>query len=176
MKRPKPIEYSEWHFLANADCGACKGTGIKRAHTCPCVYRAVCRMVIDKFRELTIAPGKGQRGRVNAEYRADVYLIARRTLGKPVDWAIFRFHFLLGADWKLCARRLRIDKGTFFHRVYRIGALLGQAYLEMEPYPLFPSEAYFKRSSLAVDIAPFPPRIEHQTNGQPLRPPMRRVA
>lgn len=38
------------------------------------------------------------------------------------------FHYLLGADWRLCTRRLKIDRGTFFHAVYRLQAQLGAGF------------------------------------------------
>ena len=42
-----------------------------------------------------------------------------RTLD-PQEWDVFRFHFMLGADWRLCCRRLDMDRGRFFHAIYRI--------------------------------------------------------
>jgi hypothetical protein len=56
---------------------------------------------------------------------------------------LFRFHFLLGADWKLCSRQLGIDRGNFFHAIYRIEQKLGRVFRELEPYPLFPLDDYF---------------------------------
>ena len=58
--------------------------------------------------------------------------------------------YLLGADWKLCCRILKIDKGDFFHKVYRIEEILGQTFLELKPYPLFPLYEYFGPSSEAL--------------------------
>src|SRR5262249_4290278 len=60
---------------------------------------------------------------------------------------LFRYHFLLGADWKLCTRKLRIDRGNFFHAVYRIEQKLGRVFRELEPYPLFPIDEYFNGPS-----------------------------
>ncbi|HLY18739.1 MAG TPA: hypothetical protein VKR61_16020 [Bryobacteraceae bacterium] len=73
---------------------------------------------------------------------ADFCLISRRTL-TPMEYDVFRFHFLLGADWKLCCCRLHIDRGTFFHTVYRIEQKLGRVFRELEPYSLFPLDEYF---------------------------------
>ena len=56
---------------------------------------------------------------------------------------LFRYYFLLGADWKLCSRQLKMDRGTVFHAIYRIEKRLGRAFAELEPYPLFPLSAYF---------------------------------
>jgi hypothetical protein len=73
---------------------------------------------------------------------ADFVLIARRTLSE-FEYRLFRYHFLLGADWKLCSRRLGIDRGNFFHAVYRIEQKLGRVFRELEPYSLFPLDEYF---------------------------------
>jgi hypothetical protein len=72
----------------------------------------------------------------------DFELIARRTLTIQEN-QLFRFHFLLGADWRLCCRRLKMARGAFFHAVYRIESKLGRAYRETEPYGLFPLDEYF---------------------------------
>ena len=56
--------------------------------------------------------------RISAWCRAELH-------GQTED-KIFRYHFLLGADWKLCARKLGIDRGNFFHAVYRIEQKLGR--------------------------------------------------
>jgi len=50
---------------------------------------------------------------------------------------------LLGADWKLCCRRLKMDRGNFFHTLYRIQQKLGRVFRELEPYALFPLDEYF---------------------------------
>jgi hypothetical protein len=36
-----------------------------------------------------------------------------------------------------------MDRGTFFHMIYRIQRKLGRAFRETEPYPLFPMSEYF---------------------------------
>src|SRR5208282_2331196 len=76
------------------------------------------------------------------EYIADFSLLSRRTLD-DFEYRLFRFHFVLGADWKLCARRLGVDRGNFYHAVYRIEQKLGRKFREVEPYPLFPLDEYF---------------------------------
>lgn len=82
---------------------------------------------------------------------ADFCLVSRRALSE-FEHKLFRFHFLLGADWKLCARRLGVDRGNFFHGVYRIQAKLGRAYRDTEPYALFPVDEYFHGPS-KIDLA-----------------------
>jgi hypothetical protein len=38
---------------------------------------------------------------------------------------------------------LKIDRGTFFHTVYRVEEKLGRAFAETEPYALYPLDDYF---------------------------------
>jgi hypothetical protein len=73
---------------------------------------------------------------------ADFCLISRRTLD-DAEHRLFRYHFLLGADWKLCTRKLGMGRGNFFHAVYRIEQKLGRVFRELEPYALFPLDEYF---------------------------------
>jgi hypothetical protein len=87
-------------------------------------------------------------GRKDEEYLADFCLVSRRSLTEA-EYQLFRFHFLLGADWKLCCRRLHMDRGTFFHAVYRIQQKLGRVFRELEPYPLYPLSDYYRGPSRA---------------------------
>ena len=73
---------------------------------------------------------------------ADFCLVSRRVLSDE-DHRLFRFYFLLGADWNLCARQLKMDRGNFFHAIYRIERLLGRAFSELQPYALYPLDEYF---------------------------------
>ncbi|MBI5085588.1 MAG: hypothetical protein HZB13_13430 [Acidobacteria bacterium] len=82
-------------------------------------------------------------GRKDEEYLADFYLVSRRSLGH-MEWRVFCYHYLLGADWKLCAKRLGLDRGTFFHVVYRLQHRLGRVFKELQPYALFPIDEYFQ--------------------------------
>jgi hypothetical protein len=121
------------------------------------VLRAIFRICYDRFMrcvqqekylsKVTLEPDRGRTrpstwGRKDEEYVADFTLVARRTLD-DFEYRLFRFHFLLGADWKLCARRLGMDRGNFYHAVYRIEQKLGRTFRELEPYPLFPLDEYF---------------------------------
>ncbi|HEX6893958.1 MAG TPA: hypothetical protein VF146_01720 [Bryobacteraceae bacterium] len=117
---------------------------------------------------LDFVPGsarKGSWGRKDEEYAADFCLISKRTL-TPMEYRIFRFHFLLGADWKLCCRRLHLDRGNFFHAVYRIEQKLGRVFRELEPYSLFPVDDYFHGPIKNVTSCLDAPVI-------PIRPPLR---
>jgi hypothetical protein len=148
--------------LAKASCTYCHGDGTRLVHNgrevpCNCVFRAVFRACYNRFREcavmsehtsfvsLEFCRGRDTRrvySRKREEYMADFCLIARRELD-PFEHAIFRFHFLLGADWRLCCRQLKIDRGNFFHAVYRIEQRLGRRFAELEPYGLYPLNEYF---------------------------------
>jgi hypothetical protein len=98
--------------------------------------------------------GKVVWGRKDEEYVADFCLVSRRTLDES-EYKLFKYHFLLGADWKLCTRKLKIDRGSFFHEVYRIEQKLGRVFRELEPYSLFPVDEYFR----GARRAPEPPRV-----------------
>jgi hypothetical protein len=70
------------------------------------------------------------RGRKDEEFVADFCLVARRALSDS-EHKLFRYHFLLGADRKLCTRKLGIDRGAFFHPVCRIEQKLGRVFREI---------------------------------------------
>ncbi len=148
--------------LANNTCTQCHGVGLRigrkgRMSPCNCVLRAIFRACYARFRHcatkekhmsrisLEFVPGRERKtswGRKDEEYMADFILVSRRTLSE-FDFQVFKFHFLLGADWKLCCRRLGVERGTFFHAVYRIQQELGRVFRELEPYSLFPLDDYF---------------------------------
>jgi hypothetical protein len=112
----------------------------------------------------------------NEEYMADFQLVAFRALndGKTreqlaeeglapsIYWKLFALHMLLGADWKVCCRKLKLDRGTFFHMTYRIQAVLGLAFVDTEPHALFPLDEYFspmtRRKASPLEVVPDPKR------------------
>lgn len=153
---------SEALALAMHNCAQCRGSGLRISRRgalspCNCVLRSIFRICYDRFvrcstqerfvSRITVEPHAGRQragswGRKDEEYIADFCLVARRTLDE-FEHQLFRFHFLLGADWKLCTRRLGIERGNFFHAVYRIEQKLGRVFRELEPYSLFPLDEYF---------------------------------
>lgn len=157
---------SETIGLAKSSCAHCHGLGLRttekkgKERPCNCVFRAIFRACYARFREClerekTLSRvslefyrgGKDRRytyERKTEDYIADFCLVSRRFLDES-DHKVFRFHFLLGADWKLCCRQLAMDRGSFFHAVYRIEQVLGRAFRELEPYGLFPLDEYFGR-------------------------------
>lgn len=148
--------------LAKVSCSFCRGYGLRfirsgREVPCECVFRAVFRACYSRFRECVVkgphtspvtldfchgAEGRRTYSRKREEYMADFCLVSKRFL-TPAEDRIFRYRFLLGADWKLCCRRLRIDRGYFFHQIYRIEHKLGRVFAELRPYALFPLDEYF---------------------------------
>ena len=119
-------------------------------------------------------------GLKNEEYIADFCLVSRRVLDDH-QYRLFKFHFLLGADWKLCCMRLKIDRGEFFHEVYRIQQKLGRAFRELQPYALYPLEEYFngttKEKMETATVLPFPVETEKTRRAKRvLQFPVRRAA
>lgn len=152
---------SETLALAAPSCAHCHGLGLTQHRggqsPCHCVFRAIFRICLARFRQLVakektfshvsqeVTPRgmrKGTWGRKTEEYCADFLLVSERSLSKA-EFQIFKWHFLYGADWKLVTRKTGVDRGTFFHMVYRIQRRLGRAFREIRPYPLFPLEDYF---------------------------------
>lgn len=148
--------------LAQQSCTICFGLGLREGRggastPCHCVFRAIFRACFDRFKtcaskekyisrvSLEPLPGRDRKktwGLKDEEYMADFILVSKRTLDE-LEYKIFRFHFLLGADWKLCCRRLALDRGDFFHHIYRIQQKLGRTFRELQPYALFPLDEYF---------------------------------
>jgi len=152
---------SETIALAMPACVYCRGTGLRidrrgQNQPCNCVLRAIFRACHARFLQcatekrfslvrLEYSPRANRRitwGRKDEEYCADFWLVSRRTL-TPEEWKIFSYHYLLGADWRMCSRRLGLDKGNFFHAAYRIEQKLGRVFRELQPFSLFPLDEYF---------------------------------
>ena len=175
---------SETLALAASHCTYCHGLGIRARRgtstaPCNCVFRNIFRICLRRFEEcadpdmalqsvtLEFTPGKDRRlsyARKSEEYVADFCCVSARNL-TAAEHKLFRFHFILRADWKLCCKRLNIDRGTFFHAVYRIEQKLGRVFRELEPYALFPVDDYF--STVGRDVSPRQVQVKTFT---PVRP------
>jgi hypothetical protein len=162
---------SETLALAQQACSHCYGLGLRPgggvSTPCNCVFRAIFRACYARFRQcaskekyisrvsLEANPGRQRKsvwGMKNEEYIADFCLISRRTLSE-YEYTLFKFHYLLGADWKLCCRKMNLDRGTFFHEAYRIEQKLGRTFRELQPYALFPLDEYFNGSGRQPVVA-----------------------
>lgn len=192
---------SEAVVLAKESCTHCLGNGLRRGGRvegvpCTCVLRKIFRTCYAKFRacatkekymgKVRLEPVTGPEGHYcwgmkDEEYMADFCLVSKRALDVQ-EYQIFRFHYLLGADWKLCCRRLNMDRGSFFHAVYRIEQKLGRVYRELRPYALFPLDEYFggrvkkELPASSKAVLQFPMPIPARRERGPLRPPVRKAA
>jgi hypothetical protein len=182
---------SETIGLAKPFCATCKGKGQlkrkkERPSPCNCVLRAIFRACYARFRHcvekekfmsrVSMIPcsGKDTRmtfARLDEEYIADFCAVSRRNLD-PFDYQVFRNHYILGADWRLCTRQMKCDRGAFFHSVYRIQRQLGRVFRELQPYSLFPLDEYFggKVAKAKVVMMPEPAKP------RPVVPPLRKCA
>ena len=189
---------SETLALAQQSCTYCYGLGLRAGRAgastpCNCVFRTIFRACLARFRQcaskekyisrvsLEANPGRHRKsvwGLKDEEYTADFCLVSRRTLDDQ-EYKVFKYHFLLGADWKLCCRKLGIDRGTFFHEVYRIEEKMGRTFRELEPHSLFPLDEYFNSTGRARAITPtrFPVTTEDDPKMKPLpKFPLKRAA
>ncbi len=179
---------SETLALAQQSCIYCYGLGLRPGRAgastpCNCVFRAIFRACYARFRQcaskdkymsrvsLEANPGRLRKcvwGWKNEEYTADFCLVSRRNLDDQ-QYTLFKYHFLLGADWKLCCRKLNMDRGTFFHEVYRIEQKLGRTFRELEPHGLFPLDAYFNGAGKPEPkiLSPFP--VETEAPAEPMK-------
>ena len=169
---------SETLALATYHCARCHGAGllVRRQGTgapCNCVLRNIFRACYARFLDCMVKEKHMSRvqldktsggmrkyfwSRKDEEYAADFILVSRRTLTDE-EYRVFKFHYLLGADWKLCCRRLNTDRGNFFHTVYRIEQKLGRVYRELRPYALFPLDEYFGNTVSNESVDPAASRL-----------------
>jgi hypothetical protein len=184
--------------LAQQSCTHCHGLGLRPGRgdvstPCNCVFRAIFRACYARFRQcaskekyisrvsLEANPGRQRKavwGLKDEEYIADFCLVSRRVLSEH-EHQVFKFHFLLGADWKLCCRKLNLDRGSFFHDLYRIEQKLGRTFRELEPHALFPVDQYFNGSGKEPVIATtlFKVELEEPLHpGKILKFPVKRAA
>jgi hypothetical protein len=159
---------SETIALAKPFCTTCNGEGHKAIRRgiptpCNCVLRAVFRACYARFvscaskekfmSQITLIPCKGKESqktfaRLNEEYIADFCLVSRRNLS-DFDYSVFRNHFVLGADWRLCCEHMKLDRGTFFHTLYRIQQILGAPSASSNPTACFPSTSTSAAGSIS---------------------------
>ena len=178
---------SETVGLSLAQCTTCHGLGLRmvkrdKEAPCNCVLRAIFRACYRRFKKcieqekhlsqckIQFTGGRERSmawGRKDEEYIADFLLMVRRLLSDD-EYRLFSYRYLLGADWRLCAMRLKMDRGDFFHHLYRLEARLGKAFREVTPYGLYPLDEYFHGATKEGVAASVPPR----QGPMPLRPPM----
>ena len=185
--RGETVGMSKDSCLQCMGVGLIRGLGRGKMVPCNCVLRNIFRACYSRFRKCAdqakhmthvrlemIGHGANSSqtyGRKSEEYCADFTLVAKRTLTED-EYRLFKFHFLLGADYVLCCRQLKMEKGVFFHAVYRIQQKLGRAFRELQPYSLFPLDEYFggrvEGRKIEATVIPI--------NRRSLRPPLLKVA
>src|ERR1044071_7469070 len=173
--------------LALASCTHCGGHGIRQLRRrgeapCNCVFRSVFRACYARFREYAIegaqigsvsmemTPGpSGYRvySRKREEFMADFCLVAQKVLTEE-EYKVFRYFFLLRANWKLCSRFTGLDRGNCFHAIYRVEEKLGRHFAELQPYPLYPVDEYMGATVRTS-------RVERSTEAFPLSRRSRRL-
>jgi hypothetical protein len=126
--------------LANAACKSCGGYGRRTSGTkhsrggiCNCVLRAIFRTVFRRWQRAGCQSKPSFRAIL---LRCDFELAAARSL-KASDLSIFKLHFVAGGDWRSCCKALHLDRGDFFHAVYRVEETTGRALLARGIFPLF---------------------------------------
>ncbi len=174
--------------MALVNCSQCAGTGAtETGRTCHCVARKIFRECLARFRycaagagaefaaPVSLEPHTGPRrtnwGMKQSEYVADFWLVSKRSLD-PCEWKIFSYHYLLGADWKLCCRKLKTDRGNFFHACFRIEQKLGRVFAELKPYPLYPLDEYFQGTVRGAKVASIPVEEDLPRQHAPVAPPL----
>jgi hypothetical protein len=115
--------------LASETCVHCENGRRRSGSVCACVWRGLFRRCMGWLRtnDDHLMRVAGKFALPSVEFRADVELLAKQNLD-TLHHRVFTAHYLNGADWRLCTRWLGIDKGTFFHCVYRVAVALGKAF------------------------------------------------
>src|SRR5262245_48049663 len=141
---------SETLAMANEKCVMCYGEGLRYRRgepgPCSCVLREIFKICYRKFVQLSGSErsmGKLSMERISApdrktmwcrkseEYLADFYLVSKRSLTEQ-EFKIFRYYYLLAADWRLCCRKLQMTQPDFFRIVYNIQTKLGRVFRELQ--------------------------------------------
>lgn len=176
--------------LAAHQCAKCHGLGLPGGretglNPCNCVLRNVFRICYSQFRQfienekylsrvtLEIHSGPERRGTwglKEEEFIIDFLNLTRHALDDN-EYRIFKYRYLLGADWRLCCRKLGLDRGLFHHEIYRIEQKAGRMFAEVEPYALYPVDEYLNTSTRRQRVTAHEPKMQRTVI--PIRPPVR---
>lgn len=163
----------DWIALARNNCVHCMGRGAvltrkMDVEPCRCVHREMFRACLNRYRyirdkgckisRVTLdSVGRGSKkstwGRKYEEYLADFELVSRRNLD-ALEMEVLRLYHMGGHDFRACCRLTGLDKGNFFHHVYRIEERLGRVFHELKPYALYPVGQYFYGVAEPEEIKP----------------------
>jgi hypothetical protein len=164
--RTRPVDGLWTHELvvglAHVRCELCRGLGqvslfYSKVRPCRCVYRAIFRAGVNRY----LACGMSSRmprmergmhyGRRGEEFRADMLLLARRSLREQELW-LFEAHYLAGWPWRPCSQALGLSRQAFFREIYILAERMGRLMAELQPYPLWPISEYFARGLLSTSV------------------------
>lgn len=158
---PHPI-FERISALAASDnaCRTCFGRGYMLCKTgkapCRCVLKSIFRSMLGRYRSYVFETGRSIRDRAvlcrwshtgpvwcrpRTEFIADFRTLARRTLPEA-QLRIFVLHYIDLHPWRECCHTLGLERGEFFHELYRIEAAIGYAAATLEPYGLYPVDTY----------------------------------
>jgi hypothetical protein len=170
--------------LSAPSCRHCRGLGEvpvrRRFRVCACVLRRVFRACLTSYGHCQASMGSAgavqyerlghAQGRCaivasfkRAEYAADFILLARRALAdRPIDLAVFEAYHIEARGWKDAAPLVNgklhpprpLNRGSFFHTVYRVESILGKAIVNARPYSIFPPADYFSGFVLPPNSMP----------------------
>ncbi len=126
--------------LASEKCPQCEGSGVRctlkrlKSHICPCVYRSIARRCAVRWQIIQMAPETKPRqlrcryDMPRAEWAADFWMTTRAAVD-GTHWLIWRNIRLYNERVDVVQRELRMDRGTFFHALYRAEQVIGHALL-----------------------------------------------
>lgn len=144
---------------ARMRCAVCMGRGVRETGLrCSCAERHAWRAVIDAWQyrlyraNRCIRTGAHTYSMPAAEYGAEIWLAARHAIlgyappALPAVirhaeelWLVLRLAYA-GMDHRSGMKRTGLDRGTWFHRLYRAEALAGGACIDSG---LYPAHQYF---------------------------------
>lgn len=125
--------------VSRLNCPRCVGFGSYSAKghlkPCSCSTLFIFRMVTTIYLLLRDYQGNCSHfgSYAATEFLADVSSVSR-ACATP---AIFHDHIVNGKPYAECCRRLSVNRGTFFHSLYRMEDELGQLYLKEGLYPIY---------------------------------------
>jgi hypothetical protein len=157
-------DFMQYLTLSDSACHICQGVGSRlechRLAVCNCVFRSVFRRCLGAYRSFSVSPGPVRLSvghdltfysSPSAEYIADFELITRRVL-TGMEATIMECHFYDGLPWRQClaalsAHHTKVDRGLFFHSVFRIEQKLGRRFLLNPKTALYPLSRYVASSA-----------------------------
>jgi hypothetical protein len=133
--------------VSKEGCALCAGIGQRAVYggtlrPCECALRGIFRACYGRYVQCRQRTQFGMFDAKTVHFLADFASVSRRHLDEG-EWEIFHSLFLEGRPLSVLAEKQGMERVKFYHRVYRIETVLGRAFAELIPYPLFPLDEYF---------------------------------